>query len=61
QRGDGGRARALAHGYPLQPTALGPLVTLLAERYGISTDVHALGRVLLDDVGQLGAPATPLH
>ncbi len=61
QRGDGGRARALAHGYPLQPTALGPLVTLLAERYGISTDVHALGRVLLDDAGQLGAPATPLH
>jgi hypothetical protein len=61
QRGDGGRARALAHGYPLQPSALGPLVSLLAERFGTPTDVHALGRVLLDDAGQLGAPATPLH
>lgn len=61
QRGDGGRARALAHGYPLQPTALGPLAAALADRHGIAADVHALGRVLLDDAGRLGAPATPLH
>ena len=61
QRGDGGRARTLAHGYPLQPAALGPLAAALADRHGIAADVHALGRVLLDDAGRLGAPATPLH
>jgi len=61
QRGDGGRARALAHGYPLQPNALGPLVALLAERYAIPADLHALGRVMLDDEGRLGTPATLLH
>jgi hypothetical protein len=61
QRGDGGRARALAHGYPLHPAALGPLATALAGRHGIPADVHALGRVLLDGEGRLGAPATPLH
>ncbi|WP_426701351.1 hypothetical protein ACPPVV_18675 [Rhodanobacter sp. Col0626] len=61
QRGDGGRARALAHGYPLQPQALGPLLARLADRYGIAGELHALGRIVLDDHGQLGAPATPLH
>ena len=61
QRGDGGRARALAHGYPLRPSALGPLAATLADRYGTAAELHALGRVLLDDDGRLGAPATPLH
>ena len=60
QRG-GGRARILAHGYPLHPQALGPLVANLADRYGIVPDLHALGRILLDTEGQLGAPADSLH
>jgi hypothetical protein len=61
QRGDGGHARALAHGYPLQPRALGPLLALLADRYAIAAELHALGRIVLDDGGRLGAPATALH
>ncbi|MHA6205622.1 hypothetical protein ACXU4B_14455 [Dyella soli] len=61
QRGEGGRARVLAHGYPLHPRALGPLVAELADRHGIAPDVHALGSILVDATGQLGAPAQPLH
>jgi hypothetical protein len=61
QRGEGGRSRALAHGYPLQPQALGPLLALLADRYGIAAELHAQGRVVLDEHGRLGAPATALH
>ncbi|MES1153352.1 MAG: hypothetical protein ABUL45_00305, partial [Rhodanobacter sp.] len=61
QRGDGGHARALAHAYPLQPQALGPLLALLADRYGSAGELHALGRVVLGDDGRLGAPATSLH
>jgi hypothetical protein len=61
QRGEGGHARALAHGYPLHPRALGPLVAHLADRYAIASDLHALGRILLDADGQLGAPAEALH
>jgi hypothetical protein len=61
QRGDGGAARALAHGYPLQPQALGTLLALLADRYNIPAELHALGRIVLDDRGQLGAPPTALH
>lgn len=61
QRGDGGRARVLAHGYPLHPKALGPLVAQLSDHYGISPDLHALGCILLDAEGQLGAPAEALH
>jgi len=61
QRGNGGVARALVHGYPLQPQALGPLLALLADRYGIAADLHALGRIVLDEHGRLGAPATALH
>lgn len=60
QRG-GGHARILAHGYPLHPQALGPLVAKLADRYGIAPDLHALGRILLDTEGRLGAPADSLH
>ncbi|MEO8997599.1 MAG: hypothetical protein ABI227_05985 [Rhodanobacter sp.] len=61
QRGSGGAARALVHGYPLQPQALGPLLALLADRYGIAAEFHALGRIVLDERGQLGAPATTLY
>ncbi|WP_445145450.1 hypothetical protein [Dyella sp. Tek66A03] len=61
QRGHGGRARVLAHGYPLHPRALGPLVADLSGRYGIASDLHALGRILLDTEGQLGAPTESLH
>jgi hypothetical protein len=61
QRGAGGTARALAHAYPLQPQALGPLLALLADRYGIAAELHALGRIVLDEHGRLGAPAAALH
>ena len=61
QRGAGGSARALAHGYPLQSQALGPLLALLADRYGIAAEPQALGRIVLDEHGALGAPATALH
>ncbi|WP_447737664.1 hypothetical protein [Rhodanobacter soli] len=61
QRGGGGRARALAHAYPLRPQALGPLLALLADRYGSAGELHALGRVVLGGDGRLGAPATALH
>lgn len=61
QRGEGGRARVLAHGYPLQPRALGPLVAALAERSGIPAELHALGRIVLDEQGRLAAPAELLH
>jgi hypothetical protein len=61
QRGNGGAQRALAHGYPLQPQALGPLLALLADRYGIAAELHAPGRIVLDECGRLGAPATALH
>jgi hypothetical protein len=61
QRGEGGRARVLAHGYPLHPKALGPLVAALADRYRIAPDLHALGRILFDTDGQLAAPAESLH
>lgn len=61
QRGEGGRARVLAHGYPLHPRALGPLAAILADQYGIAPDLHALGRILLDDNGLLGAPSELLH
>jgi hypothetical protein len=61
QRGPAGRARVLAHGYPLHAAALGPLVTTLADRFGAASDLHALGRVQLDENGELAAPATALH
>jgi len=61
QRGDAGRARVLAHGYPLQPSALEPLMHLLATRYGVAAELHALGRIVLDERGRLGAPATVLR
>lgn len=45
------RARPLAHGYPLQPQGLGPLVAVLAARYGIAPALQAQGRVWVDDDG----------
>lgn len=56
----GRHARVLAHGYPLVPTALGPLLTQLAERYDVAAELHTLGRVVLDERGALGAPAVTL-
>jgi hypothetical protein len=61
QRGESGSARVIAHGYPLQPRALGPLLASLADRHGIAADLHALGRIVLDDRGHLAAPAISLH
>jgi len=61
QRGEGGRNRALAHGYPLQPQALGPLAALLADRYGIPAMLQSLGGIVFDETGALGAPPTALH
>ncbi|WP_233840640.1 hypothetical protein [Dyella sp. 2HG41-7] len=61
QRGSGGRARILAHGYPLQPAALGQLIATLADRFGTASDLHALGRIQLDENGLLAAPDTALH
>ncbi|WP_426661992.1 hypothetical protein [Rhodanobacter aciditrophus] len=61
QRGEGGRARVLAHGYPLQPQGLGPLLAALATRYGSAAELQAPGRIVLDEHGRLAAPAVPLH
>ncbi len=61
ERGENGRARVLANGYPLQPRALGPLAAVLAERYGLPAELHALGRIVLDDAGRLSAPTPSLH
>ncbi|WP_158881246.1 hypothetical protein [Rhodanobacter sp. L36] len=61
QRGDGGIARVLAHGYPLQPQALGTLLAILTDRYAIAPAWQALGQILLDEHGRLAAPATALH
>ncbi|MGP1664935.1 MAG: hypothetical protein ACTS5I_03275, partial [Rhodanobacter sp.] len=61
QRGAGGSARMLAHGYPLQAQALGPLLALLADRYDIAAELHALGKVVLDDNGRLSAPSVTVH
>ncbi|GLQ97750.1 hypothetical protein [Dyella mobilis] len=61
QQGAGGRARALAHAYPLRPDALGPLIATLADRFGTTNELHALGRIQLDESGRLGAPNASLH
>ncbi len=61
QRDQGGRSRMLAHGYPLQPRALGTLLSRLADRYAIAGDLHALGRIGLDERGELAAPGATLH
>lgn len=56
-----GKARVLAHGFPLAPDALTPLLETLAERYGTDSEVHTLGRIMLDAEGTLTAPAPALH
>ncbi|UPG85591.1 hypothetical protein L2Y94_20215 [Luteibacter aegosomatis] len=56
-----GKARVLAHGYPLAPGALGPLLDALVERYGAAAEVRTLGRMMLDADGRLDAPAPALH
>ena len=60
QRGEGGHARALAHAYPLQPQALNPLLSLLAERYGTAAELTR-GPITFDRQGALNAPAATLH
>ena len=61
QRGPGGRARTLAHAYPLQPAALGPLLAIVADHFGSTSDLHALGHIQLDENGQLSVPSLALH
>jgi hypothetical protein len=61
QRGSAGRARVLAHGYPLRSAALGSLLAMLADRFGAASDLHALGKIQLDEHGALAAPAVALH
>jgi hypothetical protein len=56
-----GHGRVLAHGYPLAPDALAPLLQALAERYGTTDALHALGRILLSSEGALTAPGLPVH
>lgn len=53
--------RVLAHGYPLQPRALGPLLQRLAEQHGAASELQALGRIVLDAAGALAAPAPVTH
>jgi len=61
QRGEGSQPRVLAHGYPLQPRALSPLLATLAERYGCDAELQMTGRIVLDDQGHLAAPPVSLH
>ncbi|BFI94647.1 MAG: hypothetical protein RSP_01570 [Rhodanobacter sp.] len=61
QPGEGNRPRVLAHGYPLQPHALAPLLAALSDRHGCAADVQAMGRIVLDEHGRLAAPAASLH
>lgn len=61
QRGAAGLAHVLAHGYPLQSAALGPLVATLADQFGAASDLHALGKIQLDEQGLLSGPAAALH
>ena len=51
----------LAHGYPLRSAALGSLLSVLADRFGAASDLHALGKIQLDERGVLAAPAVALH
>ena len=61
QSGGGSKPRVLAHGYPLQPRALGPLLAALAARHGCAAELQMPGRIVLDEHGRLGAPFASLH
>lgn len=61
QSAGSGQPRVLAHGYPLQPQALGALLQRLAGQYGIAAELDVQGRVVLDEAGELAAPAAVLH
>jgi len=61
QRGAAGAPHVLGHGYPLQSAALGPLVAALADQFDAASDLHALGKIQLDEQGLLGAPTPALH
>jgi hypothetical protein len=57
-----GTARILAHGYPLAPNGMAPLVDALGSRYGTLGPPRAMGKLWLDSHGALAAPpATALH
>ena len=60
QAGGGGQPRLLAHGYPLAAQALGPLVAVLAARFGSEPALHAQGRVVVGGTG-LTAPGAARH
>ncbi|MFK2878164.1 hypothetical protein [Rhodanobacter hydrolyticus] len=61
QLGEDNRPRVLAHGYPLQPRALSPLLAALAARYGCAAELQMPGRIMLDEHGLLAAPSASLH
>jgi hypothetical protein len=61
QRGAGAGPRVLAHGYPLQPQALNPLLAQLADRYGDAAATLTRGPIALDRLGALSAPAPTVH
>jgi hypothetical protein len=61
QRGESAGPRVLAHGYPLQPQALNPLLALLADRYGAAAATLTRGPIALDRHGALSAPAPAVH
>src|SRR6185312_7266352 len=56
-----GAPRMLAHGYPLQPQALRPLLQQLAAQYGTAAELDTRGQVVLDAAGALGAPRSEEH
>ncbi|SEI73484.1 hypothetical protein [Frateuria terrea] len=60
QAGASGQPRLLAHGYPLAAQALGPLVAVLAARFGSEPALHAQGRVVVGGTG-LTAPGAARH
>lgn len=60
QSGNDGAPRLLAHAYPLSGQAIGPLVAVLAARYGIEPALQATGRIALDPNG-LTVPSPPRH
>jgi len=60
QAGADGHPRLLAQAYPLGPQAMGPLVAVLAARYGIEPALQATGRVVLDANG-LTVPSPSRH
>ncbi|MBA2077009.1 hypothetical protein [Rhodanobacter sp. PCA2] len=61
QPGEASRPQVLAHAYPLQPRALGPMLEALSTRYGSARELQAPGGIVMDEHGRLAAPAQSLH